>query len=479
MSSADTPESLPTPPGDQFGAGSAQPPRDTPPVGSTSDAEGTHAVGAAQSGGSAQPVGGAQPVGAAQSVGSDQPVGSKGPNGDPGPVGGGPVDGDPVDEAPVDPARRRRRRKWWLIGIAAALLVGAVLGFIFVPTPYVLIQPGAVRPTDDRVEVQGAETYESDGDIMFTTVYVDQATLFGLMRGSFDDAIEVRTEEEVYGDRTRDETKEANRQQMDLSKLIATMEALSLLDYEPQFSAEGAHVLAVAEDAPASEVLSPGDVIVAVDGADVDLPADLRAELSGNMPGDEVTLTVRRPVPPSGESASSAGVELETLEVAATLTEADAPGPGEESDVGSPDGGTEDEGRAVLGVSVEPWNPTVESEVDVEIDSGAVTGPSAGLAWALAVIETLTAESLTGGRDVAVTGEILADGSIGVIGGVEQKVATVARNGVEVFIYPADTPEEEQQEMRRTADDDVELVPVSSLTEAVEFLAPGLLVRID
>jgi PDZ domain-containing protein len=420
------------------------------------------------------------PSGMGSPVGA--PVAAPAEGADPGDPSDGPADGRG--------SKSRRRRKWWGIGIAAALLVGAVLGFLFVPTPYVLIQPGAVRPAEERVEITGAESYEADGDIMFTTVYVDQATLFGLMRGSFDDAIEVRTEEEVYGDRGRDETREVNRQQMDLSKLTATMEALTLLGYEPKFSADGAHVLDVADHAPSASVLEPGDVIVAVDGNEVSLPADLRAELADNSVGDEVSLTIRRPVPPSGESASANAAEAETLEVTAELTgaedgpEGDSEGDGSgdrgpdevPDDAGSESGDAEGTptGRAVLGVSVEPWNPRVESKVEVEIDSGTVTGPSAGLAWALAVIDTLTPESLTGGRDVAVTGEILADGSIGVIGGVEQKVSTVSRNGVEVFIYPADTPEEEQQEMRRIAGDDVELVPVSNLAEAVEFLSPGL-----
>ncbi|MEZ5239578.1 MAG: hypothetical protein R2716_11775 [Microthrixaceae bacterium] len=58
------------------------------------------------------------------------------------------------------------------------------------------------------------------------------------------------------------------------------------------------------------------------------------------------------------------------------------------------------------------------------------------------------------------------------VGGTAQKTATVVRNGVDVFIYPEGTPEDEQQEMRRIAGDDLELVPVGSLDEAVDFLAP-------
>ena len=73
---------------------------------------------------------------------------------------------------------------------------------------------------------------------------------------------------------------------------------------------------------------------------------------------------------------------------------------------------------------------------------------------------------------MAVTGEIREDGTVGVIGGIAQKVSTVKRNGVKVFLYPAATPEKEQAEMRAIAGDDVELVPVATLAEAVEHLAP-------
>ncbi len=331
------------------------------------------------------------------------------------------------------------------------VLVGFVLAGFFLPTPYVLIQPGAVRAAEDRVSVdRGAEAYETDGDVLFTTVYVDDATPFGLVRGALDDAIEVRSSEEVYGDRGRDETRRINRREMDLSKLVATQQALDHLGIENTFTADGVRVLTVAEDSPAESVLRSGDVIVAVDGETVSTPNDLRDELALSEPGDSVSLTLEREAIPSGESASGSEESYETLTVDSELTDS--------------------EGRAVLGVTVEPFEPRVDSDVDVEVDSGAVTGPSAGLAWSLAIIDVLTPENLVEGDDVAVTGEILADGSVGVIGGVAQKTATVARNGVTAFIYPADTPEEEQAEMRRIADDDVELVPVSTLDEAVEYL---------
>ena len=101
-----------------------------------------------------------------------------------------------------------------------------------------------------------------------------------------------------------------------------------------------------------------------------------------------------------------------------------------------------------------------------------MSGPSAGLAWTLAIIDRLTPGSLTDGRRIAVTGEILDDGTVGPIGGIAQKVAAVKRAGIDVFMYPASTPEDEQRAMRRIAGDDVELWPVANIDEAVERLAP-------
>lgn len=352
------------------------------------------------------------------------------------------------------PARRRRRRLWFL-ALGLVFLIGATLGVIFVPTPYVLLEPGSVRSAEDRISVSGAETFEPDADVLFTTVLVDQATVLGLLRGAIDDAIEVHTQEEIYGTRSRDETQEMNRQQMDLSKLVAAKEALELMGYEASFTGKGARVVEVLPHSASDGVLVPGDVIVGIEGAPVTLPADLRGVLDGKVPGDPVKLSVRRSTVTHGELASSE--ESETVELEVTLGEA-----------------ADDPARGVLGIEIEPQDPAIESELDVEIDSGAVSGPSAGLAWSLGIVDLLTPGDLARGGDVAVTGEMLPDGSVGRIGGVVQKVATVKRAGVKVFLYPAATPAEEQEEMRRVAGDELELVPVATLQEAVEYLDPDL-----
>ena len=74
----------------------------------------------------------------------------------------------------------------------------------------------------------------------------------------------------------------------------------------------------------------------------------------------------------------------------------------------------------------------------VTIDTQRVSGPSAGLAFTLAVIDDLTPGDLTGGRRVAVTGTIEPDGSIGPVGGVAQKAITAERDGATALIVPID-----------------------------------------
>jgi PDZ domain-containing protein len=343
-----------------------------------------------------------------------------------------------------DAPGRRRRRLWWIVAavlLAAALVAAALL----VPLPYYLIQPGSVRQADPLVEVQGAPTFEHPGEVLFTTVYIDQATVGLLIRGALDDAFELRTEEEIYGKEGRDGSRQANQQRMDLSKLVATKVALEYLGYPAELTGSGARVLGVAPGSPSAGVIEPGEVIVEVDGRPVRMPDDIAVALSGRVPGDVVEVVVRGP-------ESGSGTRTESVRLAAA--------PDEPS-------------RPVLGVSVDVAEPTIDSPVQVQIDSGEVTGPSAGLAWALAVVDRLVEPSLTEGRDVAVTGEILADGSVGPIGGVAQKVAAVKRAGVDLFLYPAATPEEERAEIEAIAGDDLELRAVRTLDEAIDVLHPG------
>lgn len=329
---------------------------------------------------------------------------------------------------------------WLWIGVLL-IAAGVVAAAFLVKLPYYLIQPGALRPAEQRIDIEGAPSFDTDGEILFTTVFISQATPALMVRAWLDDAVQIRTAKEMYPDGDRDASRRLNFARMDLSKLNATMVALEQVGVEAELTGHGARVLAVTEGSGAVGVIEPGDVITAVDGRPVAMPSDIGSILADRRPGESVEVTVRR-----GEDVVEEKVVL-----------------GERA---------ESAGRPMLGVQVDVADPSVRADVKVDVDSGDVSGPSAGLAWTLAIIDRLTPGSLTADREIAVTGEIRPDGSVGQIGALPQKVATVKRAGVTLFLYPADTPAETQAEMRRIAGEDVELRPVGTVEDAIAVLAP-------
>ena len=120
----------------------------------------------------------------------------------------------------------------------------------------------------------------------------------------------------------------------------------------------------------------------------------------------------------------------------------------------------------MIGIATEDRIVDFDFPVDVTIDSGKVGGPSAGLAFTLAVLDVLTPGELTGGHRVAVTGTMALDGTVGPVGGAAQKAITVRDAGYEVFLVPSD----ELDEVEATVGDDLQVIAVDTLAEALEAL---------
>jgi PDZ domain-containing protein len=132
----------------------------------------------------------------------------------------------------------------------------------------------------------------------------------------------------------------------------------------------------------------------------------------------------------------------------------------------------DDPDSAFLGVALsDQAEPVDDLGFTVDIDSGSVGGPSAGLAFTLAILDALTAGELTGGATVAVTGTIDVAGRVGAVGGVVQKAAAVRDMGADLFIVPAGLPEGELAEVMDRAGDDLKVVPVDDLEQALAALA--------
>ena len=130
----------------------------------------------------------------------------------------------------------------------------------------------------------------------------------------------------------------------------------------------------------------------------------------------------------------------------------------------------DDETHAILGITTETKDLSFDLPVTIDMDSGDVTGPSAGLAWTLAVVDHLTEGDLNEGVQVAATGEIGPDGAVYPIGGLPQKSVAVYRSGIEHFLIPADSEDGEIAEAKRLTDGKVTFHKVSSVKEAMSVL---------
>ena len=344
------------------------------------------------------------------------------------------------------PAPSRRRPLRWIAGLTAFTVVAAIIGGLLFNVPYVALVPGSARDTEQLVMVEGIDEYPSDGVLLLTTVRVRQRpNLWEYLWLQIDGDTDVVAEEVILDGRTPEENREFNLQLMTDSKEVAIAVALEQLGYDA-ITSDGVIVVELVPGAAAENVIAVNTAITAIDDRSVDNTGDLVDVLADYGPGDEVTLTV------------------ELFDGVASWTESSV-----DVVLGAKD---DDPEAAFLGVGpIDRIELTDDFDFDVDIDSGAVGGPSAGLAFTLAVLDQLTEGELTGGNIVAVTGTIDAVGRVGSVGGVVQKTAAVRELGADVFIVPANLPDEELDRVYDRAGDSLRIIPVENLEQALEALA--------
>lgn len=338
----------------------------------------------------------------------------------------------------------RLSRLWWFTGPVLAVLVGAVVVVASLPVPYVTLAPGGARSVEPLVVIAGADG-EADLDVEQPTdnlLYVTVSTTIEpsgaqVLLGLFDDKVQVEPSAPFLGTQTRDESRALNLALMTDSQDKARKVALERLGYEVVANATGAFLEDVDPSLPAAEELRPGMTVVGADGAEVRTRDDLVAAIEAREPGDEMELEVE----PLGATTS------ETV----TVRLAERPG-----EPGSP----------ILGISPVD-RASYEFPVDIRIDTGKVGGPSAGLAFTLAILDRLTPGRLTGEDRVAVTGTIELDGSVGPVGGVRHKTEAAIREGATAFLVPPD----EFDLAVETADGRIDIVAVDTLDDALDALA--------
>jgi len=330
---------------------------------------------------------------------------------------------------------------WLMLGITAVLAIGLAA----LPAPYVIDHPGPTYDTLGAVEgtqgeyelisISGRPTFETTGEIRLTTVTrsgnpENLPGWFDVIAGWFDPARTVIPVNVAYPPGvTLEENREAARVEMENSQQESIAAALSNvgIDYESYLV-----IVSALEDGPSEGVLLEGDVVVSAGGQKPSTVTQLREliRLSGvNRP---FAMTVNR------------DGELVELEVVPRLSQGAEPVP-------------------MIGILV---GGRYSFPLDIEIALENVGGPSAGVVFALGVVEKLTEEDLTGGRVIAGTGTISAAGDVGSIGGVRHKMNGAKKDGASVFIAPAGNC----QDIVGHEPDGLTVVPVATLQQAVDAL---------
>jgi PDZ domain-containing protein len=327
-------------------------------------------------------------------------------------------------------------RRGWTVLVGAVLLLALATGLTSLPVPYVALGPGPTVDTlgtaDGKpiIRITGHETSTSRGHLNLTTVSVtDQLDLGTAVRLWIDDAVAVVPREFVYPpNRSPEQTDKQNAEEFRQSQSSAETAALRQLGFPP-------HVVVrdLTSGSPSQAKLRAGDILVSVDGKPVTSQASLFTLLQQKSPGDTVAVGYRR--------GSSTG----TVRIVAGKAQ-------------------DDSERAMLGVTVEQEQPH-PFQIAIALDK--IGGPSAGLMFALGIIDKVEPPDLTGGTFVAGTGTITDDGVVGPIGGIQQKLVAARRAGAAVFLVPAANCAEAAARIPHG----LRLVKVATLDDALAALA--------
>ena len=330
-------------------------------------------------------------------------------------------------------------RRSLTLAVAGLATVAAIAAAVLISVPYVILTPGPTLNTLGKdssgqplIAITGTRTYSTSGHLNLVTISYQGGSgvtlnVFQAVRAWLAPSEAVVPESELFPPgQSAQQTQQQDTEQMASSQELATAAALNELHIPFQTQVQ---VLNTAAGYPASKSLKAGDVIQKVDGQAVTGSTSLSSMITAHPAGSTLQLQVLR----SGQ----------TLNLSVTS----------KSSGGAP----------IIGVQVEE---NYKFPFNVKIDVGDIGGPSAGMMFALGIIDIITPDNLTGGKFIAGTGEITATGQVQPIGGIQQKMVGARNAGATVFLTPAGNC----SDTAGAVPAGLKIVKVSTLSQAVDDL---------
>ncbi|MFJ1603532.1 PDZ domain-containing protein [Streptomyces sp. NPDC088253] len=306
------------------------------------------------------------------------------------------------------------------------ILIALLCAGVFIKVPYSEMSPGPTVNTlgehdgEPVLQISGRKTYPATGHLNMTTVRVTSAdynmNLVEAVYGWLAHDNKVVPHDTLYPDgKTEQQSTQENAEEFSQSQESAKVAALKELGVPVK---SWVIVSTVVKGSPAEGRLHAGDVIKSVDGTAIKAPDDVAKLVTKHKPGEKVVFTV---VPAKEQAAAEKAGKTATATTDVTITTAKS------SDSGA--------SRAIVGISA-GTDHTFPFSIDIKLAD--VGGPSAGLMFALGIVDKLTPGDLTGGKFVAGTGTIDDSGTVGPIGGIELKTIGAREKGAQYFLTPKD-----------------------------------------
>ena len=308
-----------------------------------------------------------------------------------------------------------------------------------VKTEYYFMSPGP--PYQWEIEYGNNENYSFDGNLYQLTVRRDEANIYVYLWSLLNSSYDLYPREVILPDGvTPQELSEISIQNMRTSENVAIAVALKNIGYEIESKGDGVAVVGLLEDSPVKDKLKKGDLINSINNTVIYSATEFISTLRTYSIGETVSIGLLREID---------GIK-EQIYIKTTLIEH-----------------VEYEGEPMVGFLATTVNERFDFPFEIDIKTGNVGGPSAGLMMALNVYNNLIPEDITNSMIVAGTGTIEIDGSVGPVGGIKQKIIAAKRAGAELILVPVANFEE----ARPFETDKTAIVAVDSFDEALSVIS--------
>jgi len=322
---------------------------------------------------------------------------------------------------------------------ATVVFLIALMPIGLTKTEYYFMSPGP--PYQWEIDYGNNDNYTFEGNLYQLTVRRDEANIFVYLWSLINDSYDLYPREVILPDGvTPQELSEISIQNMRTSENVAIAVALKNIGYEIESKGDGVAVVGLLEDSPVKDKLKKGDLINSINSTDIFSATEFIATLRTYSIGETVSIGLLREID---------GVKKQIF-VKTTLVEH-----------------VEYKGEPMVGFLATTVNERFDFPFEIDIKTGNVGGPSAGLMMALNVYNNLIPNDITNSMIVAGTGTIEIDGSVGPVGGIKQKIIAAKRAGAELILVPVANFEEAQPfETDKTA-----IVAVDSFYEALSVIS--------